>query len=214
MLETYGQLEGKRQSWDGLIPLFKDACEIMSHSLEIEYGLTADEILTAIEKRFRAKVALEGAVAEVQMGKHLKALLGSGTIARFEEHDTDGYHDFTIWLPDGRCFRLECKNVRDSTEAFRLKGQVVAYKVETQKTRTSNEDPSSRFYNADQFDILGVCLGKKTKDWTRFLYVDVRHLARHSKYPNKLAPIQRVPLPDSLIAPPWYPNLESLLKGV
>ena len=41
----------------------------MSHPLEVEYGLTADELLDAIEKRFRAKVTLEGGRGGGSLGK-------------------------------------------------------------------------------------------------------------------------------------------------
>src|SRR5438128_2042949 len=138
----------------------------MPHPLESEYDLSSDELLDAINRRFRAKVALEGAVAEVHLGKKLQSLCAAKIIARFEEHDTDGFPDYTIWLPDDPAGQLiECKNIRDSQEAFRKGGVEVAYKVETQKTRTSNQDASSRFYDAGHFAILAVCLGKKTHQW-------------------------------------------------
>ena len=135
------------------------------HSLERKYGLSANELLDAINARFRLKVALEGAVAEVQMGKHIDALVGAG-IERFEEHDLDGHPDFSIWLPDRkRPLLAECKNIRESTKQggadYREGGVVVAYKVETQKTRAATGDKTSRYYSVEQFDILGVCLGKK-----------------------------------------------------
>ena len=41
------------------------------HALEQEYGLTKEEILDAISRRFRAQVTLEGAVAEVHLGKYI-----------------------------------------------------------------------------------------------------------------------------------------------
>ena len=59
----------------------------MEHSLAKQYGLTAHELLDAVNKRFRLKVALEGAVAEVQMEKKIKPLLGSA-IERYEAYDT------------------------------------------------------------------------------------------------------------------------------
>ena len=55
----------------------------MPHKLEDEYGLTADELLDALDKRFRAKVTLEGAVAEVQMEKQIRALQVAGVITRY-----------------------------------------------------------------------------------------------------------------------------------
>jgi len=136
------------------------------HPLESRYGLTSTELLDAIDARLRLKVAVEGAVAEYQMGKHIERLVGSAA-RQFEHHDRDGYPDFSIWIP-GRDTPLlaECKNVRESSkpggEAYRAGGKVVAYKVETQKTRATKGDPSSRYYGFEQYHILGVCLGKKT----------------------------------------------------
>jgi len=186
----------------------------MPHPLENEYALTADELLDAINRRFRAKVTLEGAVAEVHLGKKIKVLQDRGVIERFESHDSDGYPDYTIWLPgqsDGQL--IECKNIRNSDEAFRQGGVDVAYKVETQKTRTSNNDPSSRFYEAGHFAILAVCMGKKTHCWTDFRFIRVSHLARHSKYPTRLAVMHRVPISDAETTPPWYCQLDELLRG-
>ena len=143
----------------------------MEHPLAKQYGLTAHELLDAVNKRFRLKVALEGAVAKVQMEKKIGRLVGS-VIERYETYDIDGQPDFGIWLP-GHAERLlaECKNVRDREEAYREGGEIVAYKVETQKTRASRGDPLSRYYGAGQFQILGVCTGKKTGNWTDFLFV-------------------------------------------
>jgi hypothetical protein len=98
---------------------------------------SATEILDAIAKRFRLRAALEGAVAEVQMDRHI-ALLVANEIERYESHDIDGHPDFSIWLPHReKPLRAECKTVRNSEEAYRVKGQIVAYKVETQKTRAA-----------------------------------------------------------------------------
>ncbi|MGD0899556.1 MAG: hypothetical protein ABR915_17130 [Thermoguttaceae bacterium] len=183
----------------------------MHHPLEKEYGLSAYELLDALSKRFRARVTLEGAVAEVQMEKRIGALVGS-VIDRFEVYDMDGHPDFGIWLPGSdRRLLVECKNVRDSDEAYRQGGRVVAFKAETQKTRASKTDPLSRFYDLDQFDILGVCLGKKTGCWTDFMFARVVGLARHSEHKGKLAVFQRVPLPGSMVAP-WHDDLGELLK--
>jgi hypothetical protein len=182
------------------------------HKLEDEYGLTADELLDALDKRFRAKVTLEGAVAEVQMEKQIRALQVAGIVSRYVEHDLDGYPDFTIWLPNrAEPILAECKNVRNKTEAYRSKGIVTAYQVETQKTRTSNADASTRFYGVDQFHFIGVCLGKKTRNWAQFMFVRVEHLAVHTKHPGKLAPMQMVPLPDSTNIAPWMHTLSDLL---
>jgi hypothetical protein len=184
----------------------------MPHPLEDEYGLSADELLDAINRRFRAKVTLEGAVAEVHLRKYIQDAVASGQLERFEEHDQDGYPDFSIWLPGvGEPLRVECKNVRNSEQAYRSKGQVVAYKVETQKTRTSNNDKSSRFYGFDEFEVLAVCLGKKTHAWKQFVFVHVSHLSVHEKYLGKMAVMHAVPLPETIDIAPWARSLGELL---
>lgn len=183
------------------------------HPLEVEYGLTCERLLDSLSKRFRARVTLEGAVAEEQMAEHLRKAQQKGVIERFEEHDLDGHADFSIWI-SGRNEPLlaECKNVRNHEEAYRKGGEVIAYKVETQKTRTSNSDASSRYYDTTQFDILGVCLGKKTKDWRNFVFVATHRLARHKAYPGKLAVMQPVPLPY-LVEVPWYDDIGDLIEA-
>lgn len=185
----------------------------MVHQLEKEFGLTAEELLDAINRRFRAKVTLEGAVAEVHLGKHIKELCSKGIILKYEEHDLDAYPDYTIWTPGNieKRYRIECKNVRDKDEAYKTDGAIVAFKVETQKTRASKGDKSSRFYNIDQFEILAVCLGKKTHDWRQFMYIRVKDLKNHSKYKNKIAVMHPVPLPSTTIVVPWYNSLEKLI---
>ncbi len=186
------------------------------HALEQEYGLTKEEILDAINRRFRAKVTMEGAVAEVHLGKHIQHLLDTGVIVHFEIHDKDGYPDYSIWLPGNvdKELRVECKNIRNENDAYRKGGEITAYKVETQKTRASKGDKSSRFYGFGQFEILAVCLGKKTHDWTEFMFIESKHLAKHPKYKKKMAVMHRVPLPSSPVAPPWYTTLKSLIEGM
>jgi hypothetical protein len=190
----------------------------MAHALEQRYGLTASELLDAVEKRFRLRAALEGAVAEVQMELKIKELVGT-VIDRYEAHDLDGHPDFSIWLPGRRApLRVECKNVRESSkkggEAYRENGVVVAYKVETQKTRAAKGDPTSRLYDANQFEILGVCIGKKTGQWADLVFVKTCDLQRHALHPNKLAVMQRVPLRGAADLAPWYINLAELLRTI
>ena len=187
------------------------------HPLESKYGLNALELLDAIGGRFRLKVAVEGAVAEVHMEKRIAACVGHG-IERYETHDIDGHPDFSIWLPRTRLLLAECKNIRESGkaggEAYRAGGRIVGYKVETQKTRAATADATSRFYGVDLFQILGVCLGKKTGNWADFVFARTVDLARHAKHPHKLAVFQRVPLPGAADLRPWYADLSELIQHI
>lgn len=189
--------------------------DTIEHPLAIEYGLTEHELLDAIQRRFRAKMNLEGAVAEVQLEKIIRTLEQNNTIQRWQAHDKDGVHDFSLWI-DGRPLplRIECKNIRNKDEGYRSQGQIVAYKVETQKTRAAKSDPASRLYDIDQWDILAVCLGKKTKNWTDFLFIDTDHLGRNLPHPGKLAVMHRVPLPTDTSVAPWFRTLEELINSM
>jgi len=156
-------------------------------------------------------VAVEGAVAETQVERIIKQLVGNG-IERYQMHDQDGVHDFSVWIPGrSKPVRIECKNARNSTEAFRKNGKEVAFKVETQKTRAAKGDHTSRFYDAKQFDVLAVCLGKKTGDWQDIMFIRTLSLERHKDVPTKLATIQRVPLPTDKDIEPWTRDLGTLL---
>ncbi|MFH1923003.1 MAG: hypothetical protein ABIP48_24325 [Planctomycetota bacterium] len=146
------------------------------------------------------------------MEKKIQTLVGT-VVERYEVHDIDGHPDFSIWLP-GRSEPLlaECKSVRDANEGYRSGGEIVAYKVETQKTRAAKGDPTSRYHGVDQFNILGVCLGRKTGNWSDFMFTKSVDLALHGAHHGKLAVMQRVPLPGSDDLGPWSDNLGELLK--
>jgi len=190
--------------------------------LEDEYNLSATELLDMINERFRLKVALAGAVAEVQCEKRLVALREAGVFSHYERHDVDNYPDFTIFLSEeGPELKLEVKNVRDYKAAYRERGEVVAYMVELQKTRRG-ADEASRFYDVDRFDIVAVCLGKKTGNYEDFFFAKTADLKQHPEHPGKLAAMQRLPLPasdsDQQLMPaetrPWYDDLEDLLMDM
>lgn len=176
----------------------------MPHELEKLYDLTAEELLEAISRRFRLKVALEGAVAEVHLERKLKALKAEGKILDFQAHDIDGMHDFSVMTTEsGPAIRIEVKNVRN------MKVQ----KVEIQKTRTSIGDPSSRFYGHDQFDVIAVCMGKSTGKWSEFAFALTRNLTRHASHPQKLAVFHEIGFPKAKTGVQWYTNLEEALAA-
>jgi hypothetical protein len=178
----------------------------------LRYGLTAAELLDAINRRFRARVALEGVVAETHLEKQIRALVERGLVADYQHHDVDGYPDFSMRLPvRSDLLKIEVKNVRDAQEGYRQRGTVVAYKVEVQKTRAAQGDASSRYYDVGLFQILAVCLGKKTGNWTDFRFIAADRLSRHPNYPQKIAVMHSVPLPEAAAMNPWHMTLESLL---
>jgi hypothetical protein len=175
----------------------------MPHALEIQYGLTAQELLEAIDRRFRLKVALEGAVAEVHFERKLKVASQEGWLKTYQSHDTDGMHDFTIESLGGLILRVEVKTIRNGTKP----------QVEIQKTRAAKGDPSSRYYNFDHFDVIAVCLGRYTKDWTQFAYAFTRDLPRHKNHPEKLQVMHAIPLDTKQTSVPWYTRLQDLIDA-
>jgi hypothetical protein len=127
-------------------------------ALEIELGLTADEILEMIQGGFRLKVAIRGAAAQRHLEKRLRTIRA---ITRVVSIDEDGRPDFeVIYRGRRRRVTIECKNVLRS---HRLGGLPV---VEYQKTRASKGDPlCGRYYTYGHCDILAACLHPIREQW-------------------------------------------------
>ncbi|MEM8873165.1 MAG: hypothetical protein AAGD32_02795 [Planctomycetota bacterium] len=173
----------------------------MPHALEEKYDLTAQELLDAIDRRLRLKVALEGAVAEVHFERKLKVASSEGWLCSYESHDQDGMHDFTFTTLAETELRVEVKTIRNSASP----------QVETQKTRAAKGDPSSRYYDHDHFDAVAVCIGRRTDDWTQFRYALTRDLERHKAYPGKLKVMHPIPI-ESPEGGVWFARLQDLIN--
>ena len=174
----------------------------MPHALEIKYGLTAQELLDAIDRRFRLKVALEGAVAEVHFERKLRIASREGWLTSYEAHDVDGMHDFTVITISGVTIRVEVKTIRNGAKP----------QVELQKTRAAKGDPSSRYYERNHFDVVAVCVGRFTGDWSQFRYVLVRELPSHRSHPNKLQVMHPIP-EDEDTQPRWFSRFQDLIDA-
>ena len=174
----------------------------MAHALELKYGLTAQELLDAIEKRFRLKVALEGAVAEVHFERKLRIASQEGWLTSYESHDKDGMHDFTVVTLSGSAIRVEVKTIRNGPKP----------QVELQKTRAAQGDSSSRFYDWDHFDVVAVCIGRSTGDWSQFRYALVRELPRHRNHTNKLQVMHPIP-DDEGGGPRWFLRFQDIIDA-
>lgn len=150
---------------------------INAHPLETKYGLSAFELMDAINRRLRLKVALEGAVAEVHFERKIEIAVREGWLGSYESHDLDGMHDFSLVTLAGRTVRVEVKTCRNMT----------ALKVELQKTRNAQGDPRNRLYDASQFDVVAVNIGRHTGDWAEFRYALTSNLSVHRVHTDKLA---------------------------
>jgi hypothetical protein len=152
------------------------------HQLERQFDMSSAEILDVINKRNRLAVAVRGGVAEFHLERFLRA---SPLLKGVESLDVDGMPDFRITLVDGRQMTIECKNV--SPKPY----ENGDFKVEVQKTRASKNDPRSRLYRLDQFDLVAACLYAPTHRW-EFTFKAATELARHPDNPDRIAPLQRV----------------------
>ena len=123
------------------------------HALESKYGLTSVELLDAIGSRFRLKVAVEGAVAEVQMLKHIARCVGRG-IERYENHDMDAHPDFSIWLPGERLLLAECKNIR---EKVKLVGKRIALAARSWAIKSKRKRPARQLPTRLAVSIALTC---------------------------------------------------------
>lgn len=163
-------------------PVVASEAATSTHVLESEFDVSARELLEIIAGRSRLQVAVAGGVAE----HHLeKALRTDPRILRVSRRDRDAEPDFDVELDTGRAFVIECKNVSRSRYAD---GSI---KVETQKTRASKNDPASRYYRIDEFDVVAACLKSATGLW-EFRFARTASLGRHSAFPDRLAPLHRV----------------------
>lgn len=152
------------------------------HLLEEQFALTSEQILDIIGGRNRLSVAVRGGVAEYHLEQQLTAAPGIASVKRL---DVDAMHDFDVTLDDGTFLRVECKNASPKPSA------AGAFKVEVQKTRASKNDPASRFYAADGFDVVAACVYSPTGRW-EFRFGRTDGMARHKEFPDRLAPIQTI----------------------
>lgn len=175
----------------------------MPHALELKYGLTAQELLDAIDRRFRLKVALEGAVAEVHFERKLKVAVREGWLSEYETHDQDGMHDFTVATITQARIKVEVKTIRNSPKP----------QVELQKTRAAKADPSSRYYEATHFDVVAVCMGRLTGDWSEFRYALIQQLPRHRSHEDKLAVMHAIS-DDEAAQPRWFSKFQEVIDAL
>jgi hypothetical protein len=145
------------------------------HPLETEMGLTWEAILDSIDEAFRLKVAVYGRAAE----KHLeRTLIDSRAFDRVSAIDADGRPDFSVRYR-GVDFTIECKNVLRAQSRRGIK-------VDFQKTRAAKNNPCSRYYSPNDFDVLAACLYPVTEEW-RFEYCPTVTMLEHPRCPGRLA---------------------------
>ncbi len=152
------------------------------HELEKEYGLPAHDLLDMISTNSRLGMAVRGGVAEHHLGRVLEA---DPDVELAEVGRQEGPPDYRVTLVDGRNVTVECKNASPKVYADGTP------KVEVQKTRASQGDPSSRFYSPAAFDLVAACMYGPTKEWT-FRFRRSELLVEHGDHPGRISPLQRI----------------------
>jgi len=147
------------------------------HRLADEFQLSQTEILDLIQSAPRLKMAVRGWVAETHLVRQLADLPGVADCARLEE---DGRPDVRIVLRGQRPLLIECKNILRSTYADG------SFRLDFQRTRASKSDPCSRYYSAEEFDLVAACLHPRTECW-EFRYALTSDLDPHEKCAGRLS---------------------------
>jgi transcriptional regulator with XRE-family HTH domain len=168
------------------VPL-KELFSLEPHPLEVKLNASANDILSAIQRGFRAIIDTKGKLAEYFLFRDLDDLQKKKVISELVWFDADGKPDFTFKF-HRKPLRLECKNVRSPDP----KRKIDSFRAELQKTRNSKDGTPTRAYRVDQFEILSVALFNRTGKWN-YLHIAVRNLVCRRELPELLEIMQTVP---------------------
>lgn len=152
------------------------------HEVAEEFELSQRQILDLIQSAPRLKMAVRGWVAEAHLQRQLAMVPGVEDCTRVEE---EGGADIRLRYRGSRPLAVECKNV--------LRRRLVngTIRLDFQRTRASQEDPCSRFYAPEDFDVVAACLHSCTESW-EFRYSLTRGLDPHKRCPGKLSNLVRI----------------------
>jgi hypothetical protein len=152
------------------------------HQLTSELDLSDREILDLIQSAPRLKMAVRGWVAEVHLERQLAKIPGVVECARLEE---EGSPDIRVRIKNARPLLIECKNV------LRARLADGGIRVDFQRTRSSKDDPCTRFYRPDDFDIVAACLHPCTEQW-EFRFAPTTSLDPHKRCVGRLSNLVRL----------------------
>ena len=188
--------------------------EVEPHTLELEWDIDGDYILTAIQLAPDiTRRGVRGILAEAKLGTDvIAALEGKGW--REVVATTDQPYDYLIEDAGGPV-KIQVKNQRrEKGEPLTAKSRFKRadyYIVETQKTRSGKdkEGATTRAYRFDEFNILAVCLQPSTGSWNDFLFTVARWLLPSDKNPNWIGTYQPVPTGKNEV---WADDLEVAIQ--
>lgn len=152
------------------------------HALAHEFEMSESAVLDLIASARRLKMAVRGWVAEEHLVRVLRGVDGVSNCLRSDE---EGGPDVTLRFRGSRPITIQCKNV------LRQRAADGNARIDFQETRGSKADPCSRFYRADEYDLVAACLHAVTERW-EFRYVLPGKLEPHKSCPGRLANNVRV----------------------
>ncbi len=164
------------------------------HQLSREFEMSPTEVLDLIAKTARLKMAVRGWVAEEHLVRQLERVEGVTDCVRILE---DNRPDIQLRFEGSNLLLVECKNVLRTPRADGTP------RVDFQRTRASKSDECSRYYSAEDFDILAACLHALTEQW-EYSFALTRSLDKHRKCAGKLSSYVNV---DSR----WQTNIRGIL---
>lgn len=148
------------------------------HDLAREFEMNEGDVLDLIAGARRLKMAVRGWVAEEHLVRTLRSVPG---ITSCERLDEEGGPDVRLRYEDSRPITVECKNVLRQTTAAGVP------RVDFQRTRASKNDPCSRYYGPEDFDVVAACLHAVTLRW-EFRFTPTSNLDKFvTKCPHKIS---------------------------
>jgi hypothetical protein len=147
------------------------------HQLAREFEMSEAAVLDLISGAKRLKMAVRGWVAETHLVEYLKGVEGVTDCDRIEAENSP---DIRLRFEGSDLLYVECKNV------LRKPTKDGAARVDFQRTRASKANPCSRYYGADDFDVLAACLHAQTERW-EYSFALTRELTEHRKCSGKLS---------------------------
>lgn len=148
-----------------------------SHKLLEELSLPPEALFDLIDGASRLKMAVRGWVAETHLVDEFRKLKDVSDCQRIE---AEGQPDVTLRWKGGPPILVECKNVLRKQTAGGLA------RVDFQRTRSSKDDPCSRYYQPDDFAVLAACLHAVTGDWD-YSFALTCELPAHPKCPGRIS---------------------------
>ena len=178
LAERMGRADGPSKNE---VPVIAPSEKTM-HALAKEFEMGEHEVLDLIASARRLKMAVRGWVAEEHLVRVLRVVPG---VSNCNRSDEEGGPDVTLSYEGSRLLTVQCKNVlRERTAAG-------IARIDFQRTRASKNDPCSRFYRADDYDVIAACLHAVVERWD-FSYALPHQLDPHKTCRGRLSNNVRV----------------------